>query len=51
MSRHRFSKHKQINRSRTAIMVLTIAIVLGIGAGLEASAVRHQATTIGAHSR
>ncbi len=32
-------------------MVLTIAIVLAIGAGLEASAVRHQSTGIATHSR
>jgi hypothetical protein len=32
-------------------MILTIAIVLGIGAALEASTVRHQAAATATHGR
>lgn len=32
-------------------MILTIAVVLGIGAGLEASAVKHQSAATAAHGR
>lgn len=51
MAHHRFPRYKKVQRSRTAIMILTIAIVLCIGAGLEANAVRHQAAAIATHSR
>lgn len=51
MAHHKFPRYKQVQRSRTAIMILTIAIVLGIGAGLEASAVRDQSAASMTHGR
>lgn len=51
MAHKSFPKYKQVQRSRSAILILTIAVVLCIGSTLEANAVRLSTTTLSTAGR